>query len=49
MKKVLHVVLGGSEFIASWVFFAHAASDIQLGFGLVFLFAGFQSILEAVQ
>lgn len=46
MKKFLSWVLAIGELIAAAIFFANGLSDIQLGFGLVFLFLGIGAVIR---
>jgi len=49
MKKVSRIVLGVVELGAGVLFIANQASDIQLGFGLVFLFMGASAIISVLK
>lgn len=46
MKKVFCALLGIGELVAAAIFLANQASDIQLGFGLLFLFLGVGAIIR---
>lgn len=46
MKKFFVVGLALSELIAAYIFLTNQASDIQLGFGLVFLFLGVGAVIR---
>lgn len=48
MKKISQVIIGCIELGAGALFLANQASDIQLGFGLTFVFLGLNAILAAV-
>lgn len=48
MKKFLGWVLVLSEAVAALVFLLNAQSDIQLGFGLTFVFLGWLTALMLV-
>lgn len=44
-KIICFAILGFVEIGAAIFFFLHAATDIQLGFGLVYLFMGLYTLL----
>lgn len=46
MKKTFALLLGIAELIAAAVFLANIGSDVQLGFGLLFLFLGIGALLR---
>lgn len=48
MKNTLRVILGVIEIGTSYLFLSHQASDIQLGFGLVFAFLGASAIISVL-
>lgn len=49
MKKVFRVFLGAAEIGAGALFLANGASDIQLGFGLVFVFLGVSAFISVMK
>lgn len=49
MKNILRVILGVIELGAGALFLASSASDIQLGFGLVFVFLGASAIVSVLK
>lgn len=49
MKKVARIVLGIVELGAGVLFLANQAGDIQLGFGLVFVFLGASAFVSAMK
>lgn len=49
MKKPLRIILGIVEIGAGALFLAHQASDIQLGFGLAFVFLGISALISVLK
>lgn len=49
MKKVSRIVLGIVEVGTGVLFLANQASDIQLGFGLVFVFLGLSAFVSVMK
>lgn len=49
MKNILRVLLGIVELGAGVLFLANGASDIQLGFGLTFLFLGTSALVSVMK
>ena len=49
MKKTLRIVLGIVEIATGALFLANQASDIQLGFGLAFVFLGISALISVLK